>query len=767
MGALISRFRFVLLAFALIPGCRQEPTRNDRTIFLTNLPTTQVSAGAERPFALHESELGDVALRGAEVGFDKRRAIVQKPGVDVCFHGVPMAGAVLETAVLYRGPPGAAQAFSVEIIAEGTNGHRSVLWQETLNAPADEDDRRWSEILVPLPDELGERGTLCFRSRCAADNSDDGDDSVNSITLRAVPGWSNPKLILRDLEQASAKEQHRNVIVFLIDTLRQDHLGTYGYDRNTSPNIDALAEESLVFTAAHSAAPWTKASVATLFTSQPPSVHGAEDYQDRLSNAAVTLAETLLRAGYRTGAVGYNGWVFNAKFNLLQGFEERFSVIDHKREGGARADSVVAESIDWLDRNRDKPFFLYIHTVDPHEPYVPTAELRRTFQRQEYTGELTGRLEGSGAHNKRKREQTSAEDVDFLHDLYDAEIRFADERLGELIQYLKENGLWGETTLIVTADHGEEFLEHGGWSHGGSLHQEEILVPLVIKPPISMNIPAARIAEAVGLVDLAPTICSLAGVRAEDLGHFGQNLIPLAMAPRLWKTRIVLSELNKEGIHIVSLRRNDRKYMRYLQPAKGEFLFDLASDPGEHENLLANAPKQELERFRRTLNLHLEQTPRAGIVVEFLSSGAQARVVMNVAMDQGQLDYGLVECEREGDHFRQRSEHDHLFELEVGGSDGRDGVRLHLDRGDTALLTFLVRGAEVDPARILLGSSQRPATSAEVSVSDTDESLWVDEPPAWDARDGVWCRIWNLRPQEVVLDDEEIAELKALGYLGD
>jgi len=743
-------------------GCGEETLLQERTLFLTNLPAEQISVGEVRPFDLHGALTEKIELGSAAAGFDRRRVLVQRPGTEVSFHDLPLGGATLETAVFYRDELDSGLSYEMQILHEDSSDQRRVIWEGELRAPGSEEERAWVEIRVPLLSEEGEEGTLHFRTSGVQEEE---------RSLHQLPGWANPRLVIPEvpLEEGTPS---RNIIVFLVDTLRPDHLGAYGYGRSTSPHLDALAEESLLFTSAHAGAPWTKASVATIFTALPPTLHGAEDFQDRLPDSITTLAEALRSAGYRTGAAGANGWIFNRKFNMLQGFEEAYDVLDHKREGGARADSIVAEAIDWIERNKDGPFFLYLHLIDPHEPYVPSEALRASFSRRPYTGSLTGRLEGPGAHQSRQAADVDQADLDFLVDLYDAEVRFADDRLGELVAYLRSVGLWEETAFVFTADHGEELLDHGSWSHGGTLYQEQLVVPLLIKPPASMGIPAGRIDEAIGLAHLPTTLTSFAGLPAEGLPFHGQNLVSLVMAPQLWKPQIVLSELNKEHIHSVALRDGDRKYIRSFAPAEQELLFDLASDPEESRNLVDSVGEKELSRYRSLIDIHLKQAARDGIVVEFLGDGLEVGVIVRVLLEgngsgSSGLDYSLVDSEREGDRFLERPEGDHIFEFELGGKDQRDGLRLHLAPQERARVQFFVVGDEGDPEHILLGPSETPAATGQLVLSPTDEHLWTEEPPAWSARPGFWCRIWNLRPGEVLLDGEELAELQALGYMGE
>lgn len=753
--------RLIGVATLLWSGCSAEvPPTAEYSIYLTNLEPTRVGLNGSESFDLRHSRRLGAYLTSGSVRFDKRRLLTVEPGSEIRFRDVLCEAGRLRTAIGFPASVSTEESgtYTVEVTAESSGGEISSIFRHELESPDSELKLSWLEIEAALPYSTGD---LVFRT------TGSGPSKVNPESL---PGWANPTVTGGGPEESRKKSDHRNVIVFLIDTLRADHLQPYGYDRGTSPNLQALAKECLVFEQAHAAASWTKASVASLFTSNYPSMHGAEDYLDRMSTAATTLAEVMGEAGYRTCAVGFNNWVFDPIFNVTQGFERVFEVIDQTREGGARADSVVAEAIDWIREKRDEPFFVYVQTVDPHGPYAPQPGYRERFAHGTYAGELTGRLKGPGTHLGRSREQVSDEDLQFLLDLYDAEIGFADEKLGELIGYLKNDGLWDETALIVTADHGEEFLDHGNWSHGGTLFQEQLHVPLLIKLPFSLGIAPQRIDEPLSLLDVAPTLCYIVGIAAQETPFLGQNLIPLATAPTLWKRRTILAEVNKGEYRAISLRRGDRKYIRTLKPKDYESLFDLGEDPREQRNLVATATMGELEGFRGLVQAHLNSIVNPGIVVEFLSDKPEVQVDLVVESENEQLDFNLLEVESGSDSFYEERKGEGStrwhFRFELGTDDGRDGVLLRPAAGETVVLYLHGKKQHPQPQRILLGPDQTPSQANPLTISADDESLWVTDPLAWEPRPGTWCRIWHLRTETVELTEAEIQALQDLGYLG-
>ena len=283
-----------------------------------------------------------------------------------------------------------------------------------------------------------------------------------------------------------------NVLLISIDTLRADHLGTYGYQRGTSPKIDAFANEAIVFENAFSQAPWTLPSHATMLTSLYPSVHRADTYSARLSPKVLTLPEILRENGYQTLAV-----TSHVLLTDLYGMDQGFARL--RFNGGLDADRVTSQALDFLDgRNPNRPFFMLVHYFDVHADYGAPAPYGERFVDPAYSGPTTGARDNFYASAK------TPEDRAHLVDLYDGEIAFTDEHVGQLIQGLTERGLFDETTVILTADHGEEFGEHGHFEHK-TLYDNVLHVPLIIKPA-GVDTEPARVQAPVALLDLTPTI---------------------------------------------------------------------------------------------------------------------------------------------------------------------------------------------------------------------------------------------------------------------
>ncbi|MBL8058070.1 MAG: sulfatase, partial [Anaerolineales bacterium] len=320
-----------------------------------------------------------------------------------------------------------------------------------------------------------------------------------------------------------ALSRRPNIILIVADTVRADHLGAYGYAAAKTPVLDGFAAESLRFAHMQSQAPWTRPSFATLFTSLYPSSHGTIYKTSVLPARALTLAEVLRAEGYITGGFG-NNIHLSPLFNLSKGFSEyeylapnylfgateaasqlaAYQVARRVNEGLFRqrdvhnfyqpAEVVTGKGLEWVKRHAQDRFFLMLHYMDAHDPYFEHP----------HNGYAIARVSLPNP-----RPELAPE----LKRLYDGEITHLDQHLGELFTGLQQQGLYDDTLIVFTADHGEEFYEHGGWWHGTTLYQEQLHVPLLIRRPGAPD--AGRVDDDLArTLDLAPTILAAAGRRA-------------------------------------------------------------------------------------------------------------------------------------------------------------------------------------------------------------------------------------------------------------
>lgn len=301
-----------------------------------------------------------------------------------------------------------------------------------------------------------------------------------------------------------------HLLIVVVDALRPDHLHCYGYPRRTSPHLDRLAADATRFTHAVTSSPWTLPALATLMTSLYPSVHGATRPSDAvrvvisgggvppvdvLAESRTTLAEVLGAAGFRTAAF-VSGAYAGRLFGFAQGFE-RFDGDAHYVRPNVEA------LVDWLDRERPARFFAYLHVGEVHSPYTPpdpgvlprgTPDARRRALEEEYASHMQadydpgydGPIDGSLASLqaiRARRIQPSPRDVEHLAALYDRGITYVDRWIGRLVEELTRRDLFDRTLLLVTADHGEELLDHDGTEHGRTFYDEVMRVPLIVRAP--------------------------------------------------------------------------------------------------------------------------------------------------------------------------------------------------------------------------------------------------------------------------------------------
>jgi arylsulfatase A-like enzyme/TolA-binding protein len=398
---------------------------------------------------------------------------------------------------------------------------------------------------------------------------------------------------------AFLQKDNPNIVLISIDTLRADHLSCYGYSKKTSPHIDKLAEEGTLFSQNISAAPWTTPSHMSIFTSLYPILHEVNEMRKRLDEKRVTLAEVLKKNGYTTAAFisaptmlpyelgfgqGFDLYddytvTFDIHFNLFRKNERKLTNNDHPIN--PLTHWMVTN---WLERNHKKSFFIFLHYWDPHYEYEPPPPYNRMFN-PDYKGEITGNVEGV---------KLGMDEEDFNHivSLYDGEIRYTDEYVGLFLQKLKELNLLDKTLIILTSDHGEEFLEHGGSMHGKTLYDELIHVPLIIRYP--SLIPKGEVISAqVRTVDIMPTILALLGISIKEKID-GLSLLPLIQKEKRNK-REAFSETYP---CLKSLRTEELKFINNLKKEEKEF-YDLSKDPKEKTNLIGE--REEAKIFDQNL----------------------------------------------------------------------------------------------------------------------------------------------------------------------
>jgi len=388
-----------------------------------------------------------------------------------------------------------------------------------------------------------------------------------------------------------------HVVLISIDTLRADHLGSYGYERPTSPVMDALARDSIQFENAVSQAGWTLPSHMSLMTSLLPSRHGVT--QERaLHPDVVTLAESLEAAGYR--GAGFSSWIYvSENYGFDQGFAEYRTLVDTQRldisgGGGAYPAGRVVDSVEsWLQRREDDPMFLFVHLFDPHMDYAPPTEFAEMFASPDPVS-IDGRyatLEASIAGLHVDPAPLSDDELAHVEALYDGEIRYVDSQIEELLAALDASVGLDNCHVILLSDHGEEFMDHGSIEgHGWTLYEEVIHVPMMWRLP-ARELAGSRVAQPVGLIDVAPTLLDFLGLEAPS-SFMGVSRRE-AMSGNETAGH-VLSENDRFNLRMRALRGERYKLIQTADTGRnsagveiraGLELYDLETDPGETLNL--------------------------------------------------------------------------------------------------------------------------------------------------------------------------------------
>lgn len=484
-------------------------------------------------------------------------------------------------------------------------------------------------------------------------------------------------ILAPDREQDASLQERPNMLVIMADTLRADHLGTYGFKGPISPAIDTWAKDSVVFEEAFASASWTRASTASLFTAMSPSSHSCDVKVAMLPDDVTTIAELLQDQGYVTG-----GWPNNINvtrsFNFQQGFDwfeyqapeyiagatesssqlSMYNVVRKVRDrltGDKKrvvdyyqpADAVLNNTRTFIEANEGKRWFGFVHLMEPHDPYF----------KYPYNGEAYGRAE---------MERPPDELVGPMRKAYEQEITAMDAELGKFFEWLKAEGLYDNTVIVLTSDHGEEFLEHDGWWHGTTLYDEQLHVPLIVKLP-NNQWGGTRVPWQVRQLDAPSTLAVLGGAtlpmewQGDDLFEEDFEAVSTVLnsppaaavvegdeevdaeedidAPPPPPTRAelidhrertVLSEENFEGNILSSVRADGWKYIRANEGnprgLQTEELYDMVADSGEQKNLAGKNGKKQTE-LSEVLRDELEQS-------------------MTMKVESQEADISMEDCER-------------------------------------------------------------------------------------------------------------------------
>jgi arylsulfatase A-like enzyme len=515
-------------------------------------------------------------------------------------------------------------------VEPGGNEAREVL-ERTVTRP-----HRWEAVPIDLSAWADRKVTLAL--------------TIEADTPGAVGFWGAPVVrslgaMPRATGATAAVERPQGVILVWADTFRRDHMGAYGYSRPTTPVLDRLAREGVLFRDCIGQATWTKVATPSLFTSLYPSAHGVNDFMDRLPSSATTLAEVYREAGYAT--LSLSSILFTGRFsNLHQGFEEVHedsSLPDRSSSKTAR--EYVDRLLPWLESHREVPFFVFLHVADPHDPYRPYppydtmwADASKTEEHERRGKALRKAIAdpllrnmGSAMPTREELVKVGIDPEDYVQhdrDWYDGSIRGLDAEMGRLTERLRALGLDQRTLLVFTGDHGEEFLEHGRMLHGQSVYGELANMALMFWGP-GIVPPGLEVPDTVQTIDLMPTLLEASGLPLPPSLQ-GRSLLPLVArmgsggavrADRSgpWADRPAITEKavtvdngappprDTESVAVVfdgfKLIHNTKR-----PPGHPEYeLFDHRSDPLDGTDIAARRPEivhrlgRELEAWRKAV----------------------------------------------------------------------------------------------------------------------------------------------------------------------
>jgi arylsulfatase A-like enzyme len=609
----------LLACLCCLPACgSRSHSRSDTFRFIDRLtgenivetPLTDLPSPTEGPDPRYPEEsvfLQEMGIpqnplglkRRLRLGGTDRNVLFAPPDSTYSFALDSAAESVLEFAVGFvknsraeeTAPREAREAgvlFRIELEA---GGRKRTLFQKFMPQPPAGTDFVFARQRVEIPYALDDV-SLNFVTR--------GENSGHSF-------WGNPVL------HPGTAPEGINIILISVDTLRADHLGCYGYTRDTSPHIDALAADGARFVNTYASSSWTLPSHVSLFTALHGAHHQVYHDDEQMDSSMLTLAEALHALGFTCAAFTGGGFVSPA-YGFAKGFES-YDV----GTGGVfhqdSADRVSRAVTDWIDRHRERNFFLFVHTYQTHSPYACPPPYKVMYLREDSLFGHADLFQHLGGKENLYRQLPEAEKQNLI-DLYDGEIRYVDDRLvGPLVGQLKSLGLYDKTLIVFLSDHGEEFFEHGAWGHGQSLYDELLKVPLILKYP-HFRFQGDVIETVVSLVDVFPTLLDETEWDAPLSGLDGKSLKPV-LEGRETKDRRFLADLgaNVMKSHVPKrIAANSGRFKLILNdpysPQDLDFfqvpppvvdpveLLDLNSDPGETTNRSDQNPSLASELIR-------------------------------------------------------------------------------------------------------------------------------------------------------------------------
>lgn len=659
-------------------------------------------------------------------------------------------GYAFQAAAFMTETPELAEPGRVRVLfRDADGGKETVLIDRRIDLRNQPGDRRWFDERIDLAALAGRKGTLTL----AAINEGDADKAKGTNVY-----FSTPRIVQRPDESATPSPGARNLVLITVDCLRAGHVGAYGYDRPTTPNIDRLAAQGIRFTNAFANAPMTLPSIPQLFTS---TVFPTKD--------VATLLEPVGKAGIPSAAVVNNAWI---PLWLSQGkHAEPPGTFDVMISGELDAKAITDRALSWLDRHGDDRFILYLHFLDAHTPYAPPREYVAQFADPAYTGKIGdtfAHVEGSDASGY------DAADRKKVVALYDAALKHIDTQIGRLVAALAERGQLDDTVIVVAADHGEEFWDHGNFFHGQSLYEELLHIPLIVHAPGAA--PAGTVIERpVRMIDLAPSLLEWVGLERPATFE-GRPLSQVLAAPTAPGDELIATATQAQFPTRYAIRSGGLKLIESLDTGKRE-LFDVVNDPREEKNL-AEARPDDVARLEA--RLAEARAPLRG-------RGYQVRIV-GPASGTAEVDVRLESQPRSGTFLTlDRTSPFGAPRLALSTSGENLTARATVDargtgfrfdrllsprniaRDDKLKIVATVGGKPVPTSAIALGKDGTAPTGDVVDITAPGVTS-ATEPACNPPESGVRICLWRFPGEHVAampeIKDPAVREkLRALGYL--
>lgn len=493
-------------------------------------------------------------------------------------------------------------AASFRVTLESAAGQERELWSRVIRSS----EARPEEVRLRLPDDPGAIVRVALHL-AAASGQRFAWGTFTAPRVLGRPSAAVPAAASAAADALRTLAREMNVLLVVLDSARARQFSCYGYERATTPEIDRIAREGVLFEQAITPAVYTLGAMASVWTSQPPHLHRAgAAYASALPRSALTLAEVLSGRGAHSVA-----FVGNPMAGRGFGLERGFSEFHQRRDDAAELIGRVSE---WLRTNKARRFFAYVHVREPHFPYDPPPPFDTLFGPEGPIGKARRRQAPKGQPRlaligdiNQGRRPFSEEEFAHLVRLYDGNLAFADQQVGVLRKTLEGEGLWQKTIVIVTADHGQAFREHGFIGHNAQLYEESVRVPLIVRMPGFRG--GRRISALVDLTDLAPTVADIFGALGQggsDREFRGRSLLPV-LAGQPGKPVVLSRTVQRRPLYAI---RDDRYKLIHDTARGAEELYDVVADPAESRNLVSSDPLRAAF-YREALLEWISEAPRA------------------------------------------------------------------------------------------------------------------------------------------------------------